>query len=471
MASVTLNPNQLYYTMLEFMVGSKERPVEIINLGGSSAAKSYDFFHLAFTLCANYRVKNLPDGDLKLSPDGDMPLVVHCFRNTLDMAKNACYYDALNVLRLMGIFDMVEKTEPTSLRPKIKFPNGSIVEFFGLPEFEGQKEWVRYHIGYFNEIFEVEDKGRLKSIITRCRIANVYDSNPKLAEHWIIDQINPNNKRQQYNHLIYRDNKFVPKEFITFIESECPWDLKDFVYDEVNKRWGWTKPISERLPNIKNIEAGTVDKRHWLIYGEGERYASEGQVFDDVNFISSFPNPEIFDDICFGLDFGWNKDECSLSINGKKDNSITSHCLIYEPVNHPEKLCDMCNIAIKGVYPQIDNIPEGTYVFIFTDSQDKFDGKQFVTQMNIYAARKGYKIRFHKVKKSGSKLDRALNLKRFKWNVVYSSVTKREISKYIYKEIGGKPTNMINERTGRNNFDHFIDSVVYPVWMLWRYAG
>lgn len=460
-----------------FLDGYKQRrKVSIVNVGGSRSGKTFDTAYMLIYLADKYRIETRKNAkgqyDNILSSDGRDRLIIDVYRNELRKARKT-YEDFLTCISLMEIGGKVKTSSMQSDRPSITFPNGNIISFYGLPEDGKAVEASKSHIVYFNEALEIPTRKIISNVVMRCEMMVIYDANPRETTHWLFDL--EHDEDTLYTHTTYKDNRFLPQPLIDGIEELCPWDLKDYVFDEKKGKWHWTKAEEEREPNERNIARRTASRREWLIYGEGQRCARDGAAFENVNWIPRIPDNIQVDRVVWGLDFGYRVHESALSRTILSGGDLYSECLLYRSFDSPDKLYEILEPIMmreeewyKGLSEFGNDRPP---MYIVCESQDNFEGTHFVRMIKDTAMWRGHENwDFGKVsKRPRFKQDLISNINRYNLHVVETDITKTELLNYVFEEVQGEITSKLHGTKGRNDHDHYIDSLLYSCWLMLRY--
>ena len=481
---VKFNPNYLCYHMFYLWLENRDKInpktgkkslVTIFNQGGTRSGKTYDFIH------ALYKI---------LDANREAKLYVSVYRSTLVKARDTTLKDFIECFDKMNLVDGVdyELTGGKSNGRPIITLFGNTIEFKGLPE--TAKEAGRSDICFINELLENSNKDIIRGIIQRCEMLFIADWNPSLTEHWAFHL--HNNFNVFYTQTSYLDNKHVKETNISEYESWCPWDFKDSHIEKVDATpFGdgffiriWDKPerpenILEdntgkyRADNEYNKSNGTIDRRRWLVYGEGLSAPQDGAIFKDVKWIDKFPEEEI-EEVYFGLDFGFSVDPSVLTRVGVSGRNLFVECMAYQCTPDVDTLFDLISPQIeKEVQRQEneainngikDNYLETSNILIACDSSDKYRDTPFVPDLNNIAERKGLCWQFEKVKKPHI-VTRISLAKRFNLHFVVNDEFKIEQQNYVYKKgDNGNPTNIpIDE------YNHIFDSWMYATWKYLRW--
>jgi phage terminase large subunit len=475
------NKTWLFDEMLNHFLSEykKRNKARIISLGGTRSGKTIQTAILLLFIADKYKItkkkrKDSNQEDSILDVNGNLDLIIDVYRNELVNTRKT-YDDFVMTLGILGIKKNVEYSSPNANRPWIKLPNGNTIYFNGLPADGSEVQAAASHMVYFNEVLEVQNQKTIKNIIMRCELMVIYDSNPSSTSHFIFDMIDKDN-RVLYLHSTYRDNPYLPQQSIDEIEESCPWDLDCYVLNKKTNKWEWLLPEHERPINKKNEENGTIDRQRWIIFGEGQRCAREGSAFSPI-WISEFPEDVTFDVIGYGLDFGFTSDETAFVRVGLSGRNIYAKLLFYEAIQKKnqniddvleylhERLSKIMKDEFKGILKGVTKkIP------IVCESQDQREGVSFVSalqNMNIKNKEKRYV--FCKVKKYKFKIWAVDLINRFVLHVVKTRITEKELINFVFEEKNGELTSILHGVKGRNNYDHFIDALMYFCWEVLRY--
>lgn len=495
--SYNFRPNFLFYWMLNKFAQNRKRLdpamataehpegqksiVKFFNFGGSRSAKSFDTIHLIIKFCSDYsKIK---------------PLKIDVYRSELIDAKDLTLEDFKLCFSSIGYENGIEYElvgDSQSGRPEIRIW-GSTIYFKGYPAQD--KEAGFCDIAWINEVLEKPNrKDAYNSIKKRCSMLLICDGNPKYTTHWAFEQEGDFNAF--YSETSYLDNFHLPNGIAAERESKCPWDFADShieirdYFPTMKPGWNgtfhngfrvrvWDKPempdnITEdknneyRRPNKINVERGTVDKFDYLVYSEGKRAAKEGAVFDNVRWISSFPDAG-FDEVCLGMDFGYKADNTTLERVGRIGNDkATIECMFCQPTATPE----ICFFGVKDALlreverRKREGISNADELWIVCESQDNSGTELFVDGLNQLAASHGYNWNFYKVVKK-SILAGVSIMKSFKLTLVRHPRFEIEQQNYCYRYQNGIPT---NEPDPQSQFCDIWDGAryVFQTYFYWK---
>jgi len=255
--------------IFQWLIESRER----VNLlvGGAGSSKSYSL--------AQFFLKSFYEGN-------DTRLLVT--RKTTPALRISAYHLVLDLLREYGWPHELNKTEMT-----LKYGNNEIL-------FKGMDDPEKIKSAEFNKIwmeeateFTIDDYRQLNLRLRRKTddINQMYLScNPISALHWIKAEL-VDKGLATVNHSTYLDNPFLNQDYIN--------EIKALIHQ---------------------------DENYYKIYALGEWGVLK-------NIIYNFPvveKPESWDDIIYGLDFGYNNPSALVKIY-IQDGKATARELLYQP--------------------------------------------------------------------------------------------------------------------------------------------
>lgn len=251
-------------------------------------------------------------------------------------------------------------------------PTKSTIQFFGLDDIEKIKStefnliWLEEATGFTYEDFTFLQT-RLSAPLPDGWKRNqvILSLNPSDARGWIKTQLLPQNGVCLIEST-YKDNPFLSKEYIRNIlamQHTNPRMYKMLVLNE----WG----------------------------------VSEGLVFDKWELYDEQSAPENFDQVIYGLDFGWNHAtaliECSF-----KDNEVYLREVIYEHFINNSQLIDIMDE--RGVNKDLaliaDSAEPARIDDIFNRGYQRIEGIKKIEVVKTIDILKKYKIYIHKDSKN-----------------------------------------------------------------------
>lgn len=419
------DPNPLYCQMAEIISDNKgsEYLTQIYNEGGTRASKTWDVYHLIYTLCVHNTGKGLE---------------IYVFRDTLVNARELTFKDFKKFIKhTEGKVAYVSERS----KPEVNI-FGNTIYFRGLPEED--EEGFPTDISFFNEMLEM-DQTPVDGIIMRCTKLVLGDWNPKFTKHWAFKREGQSNVH--FTRTTYKNNKHLPKTVISSIEALEPWETGSYEVTKEGVIMYKGKPVTDKNqppPNIKNIEQKTADEFRWKVYGLGLRGAMKGLIFPYVKYIDKFPDLAH----TYGNDFGFTTDPNALVKFAQEGCNIYLELLSYAPMETESILID---------YLQALEIPKLTP--ITADSSDKYISEtKGVIQMVRGVRYAGYSM--VKVKKTESVMYWLLKMRNdYKIHIVknkFYTFAKTEQENYRMKEIHG-----IEIQQPEDKFNHFWDASRY----------
>ena len=291
----------------------------IVNLGGAGSSKSY-------SLCQMFLFNEL------LKRKKYKVLILRKSRHSL---KLSTYQTFINMLK---DYDIYKQKNHNQTDLSYEFPeSGNIVQFSGMDNREKIKstEWHDIWMEESNE-FNFEDFVFLQTRLYRGRTDGhkpriIMSLNPvecwvkRLEKQWGIEFI----------HSTYKDNKFINADYVQTLESLKEQDLS-----------------------------------YYMIYAEGKWAQLTDLVFIHFKHIPISEYPEHFDEIIFGVDWGYVHPAVLLMV-GIKENKCYVRELLYQSYFNRPDLISMINTKIKEVCGEYFGVNYNHYaVSIYPDSED-----------------------------------------------------------------------------------------------------
>ena len=184
-----------------------------------------------------------------------------------------------------GFKVVVEENKTTST---FIFPNGSIVEFFGVEE-SSKVRGGRRDILFINECNNIA-YDTFRELDVRTKEQTILDFNP-VARFWVHD-------------------KLIPELDLERAKNSLPEDiyvLRVSTYKDAIDAEGKSVLPPETIAGILRRES---DEQWFKVYGRGEIGSLEGLIFPHIKTVTEFPQNCKW--ICYGLDFGYVNDPTPL---------------------------------------------------------------------------------------------------------------------------------------------------------------
>lgn len=248
----------------------------------------------------------------------------------------------------------------------------STIQFFGLDDIEKIKS-TKFNLVWMEEAtgFTYEDFSFLQTRLSAEkphgweRNQIVLSLNPSDARGWIKTQLLPQ-KDVCLIESTYKDNPFLDADYIRTILA-----LKD---------------TNERMYKMLVLN-------QWGV--------SEGRVFDKWELYDDSTAPKSFDQVIYGLDFGYNHPtaliECSF-----KDNAVYLREVIYKQyLTNPELIALMDALKVRKDLAMIADSAEPARIDdIFNKGYERVEGIKKIDVVKTIEILKRYKIYIHKDSKN-----------------------------------------------------------------------
>jgi phage terminase large subunit len=330
------------------------------------------------------------------------PLTISIVRKTLPSLKGSVQRDLFEILDNLGILFIGQhnKSENT-----YTFGN-HVIEFLSVDEpqkIRGRKR----NICYCNEVNELDFED-FRQLLMRTTDEMICDFNPSDPVHWIYDEVIMRDDCDTWI-TTYQDNKFLAKELVQEIER-----------------------LRARDPD------------YWRIYGEGKRAVfSHRQIFQNWTFIdhSEFPP---FDDVFYGLDFGYSQDPTAIVEIAKVNDKLYIHEICFQKGMTNRDIADF--LKERGLNEQI----------IYCDAAEPKSIEE-LRQMDIWAK--------PAIKGEGS-IKAGISLIK-EHDVFVSNESKnliKEYNSYFWEQL--KDETIINKPIDKWN--HLMDAIRYGVYSKYK---
>jgi phage terminase large subunit len=330
------------------------------------------------------------------------PLTISIVRKTLPSLKGSVQRDLFEILDNLGILFVGQhnKSENT-----YTFGN-HVIEFLSVDEpqkIRGRKR----NICYCNEVNELDFED-FRQLLMRTTDEMICDFNPSDPVHWIYDEVITRDDCDTWI-TTYQDNKFLPTELVNEIER-----------------------LRARDPD------------YWRIYGEGKRAVfSHRQIFQNWQFIPKSEFPE-FDDVFYGLDFGFAQDPTAIVEIAKVNDKLYIHEICYKKGMTNRDIADF--LKEKGINDQM----------IYCDSAEPKSIEE-LKQMDVLA--------LPAIKGQGSILPGISLIKEHEVYVSHESKNlEKEFNSYFWEQL--KDETIINKPIDKWN--HLMDAIRYGVYSKYK---
>lgn len=251
-------------------------------------------------------------------------------------------------------------------------PKKSTIQFFGLDDIEKIKS-TKFNLIWMEEAtgFTYEDFSFLQTRLSAEKPEGwernqiVLSLNPSDARGWIRTKLLPQ-KDVCLIESTYKDNPFLDADYIRNIEA-----------------------LKENNPRMYKM----LVLNQWGV--------SEGRVFDKWELYDDATAPKEFDQVIYGLDFGWNHAtaliECSY-----KDNAVYLREVIYKNhINNGELIALMDAAGVdKGRAIIADSAEPDRIDEIFNKGYERVEGIKKIEVVKTISILQNYKIYIHKDSKN-----------------------------------------------------------------------
>ncbi len=223
---------------------------------------------------------------IRLSKDQTKRRKMSIVRKTFPSLRATAMEDYFTLRKEYGVYE--KRQHSLSLHNYVDGKN--ITEFFSLDNEQKVRGRKRNHL-WINEANELE-YNEFAQLAFRTDGQIFLDFNPVEEDHWIVQKI-LSRKDVLYIRSNYRMNPFLPVEIVREIE-----------------------------------ELERADENYWRVFGLGERPVKGAKIYTHYNTVDDFVI-EDFDEVIYGLDFGYNNKSAIVRI-GVKDNEWTWDELLYK---------------------------------------------------------------------------------------------------------------------------------------------
>ena len=269
-------------------------------------------------------------------------------RKTFPSLRATAMRDFMDMLMSYGLYNPKLHNKTNN---EIKFPNGSLIEFFSLDDsvkVRGRKR----HILYANEGNELEFE-EYQQLAMRTERTIIIDFNPSDSTHFLYDIAN-NDNRAILIKSTYKDNQFLAKSLVEEIEG---------------------------LIN--------VDENYYRIYALGEAPTKTTKIYSHFKEYTRLPN--IVEEI-MGLDFGFRHQMALVRVQYAEDGKIYVKEELYAEGLTPDDLVERLRPIITNgekVYCDsarpdiIEQLRRGGYN-VYTSNKSVLAGINYIKSRQIY---------------------------------------------------------------------------------------
>ena len=290
----------------------------IVHQGGTRSGKTYNIvlFLILFALARKVEISIVSE--------------------TLPHLKRGAMKDFLEIMANNNFYDEKSHNKTDNV---YHFGNSSTIEFFSADNSQKVTGASR-DLLFINECNQVK-KSVWQQLLWRTRWKVAIDYNPADEWHWIYEDI-----------LTRDDHKFYRSTFLDNLEFLPEAQVREILR------------LKEQDPNM------------WRIYGEGLIGIKQERIFPNFQIINEWPDR--FQEVIYGLDFGYNHPTV-LTENGIQGDKLYIRDLIYESGLTNSQLIE----KLKAL-----NLSRNKY--IFADSSEPARIKEiFQAGFNIHEAKKG----------------------------------------------------------------------------------
>jgi phage terminase large subunit len=239
--------------ILDEMLASNHR--FILNVGGSRSGKTYAILQYIMVYCFKNKGK-----------------IITIARKTFPSLRLGAYREFIDMLKSHGIY----KDESHNKTNNYYSLNGNTIQFISLDQ-SIKLRGLKHDLVFIDEVNEI-DKEEADQLFMRTTETVLMAQNPSDALHWSLKL--KSNEDCLYLHSTYVDNPFLPQSIINQIESY--------------------KDTDEDLWNVYGL--GLPAKNNELVYNHYEFFNDEDLTIKDTD--DNIHN--LYDEIIWGLDFGYN---------------------------------------------------------------------------------------------------------------------------------------------------------------------
>lgn len=237
--------------LLDAMLASDKR--FILHIGGSRSGKTFSILQYILIYCLQNKGK-----------------IITIARKTFPALRAGALREFIQILKDYNIY----KTESHNKTNNIYNLNGNTIQFISIDQSQ-KLRGLKHDLVFIDEVNEVS-KEEADQMFMRTNEKIILAQNPSDALHWSLKlQASPD---ALYLHSTFKDNPFLPEAIVNQILSY--------------------KGVDEDLWNVFGLGLPAKNNElvynHWQLYDELYEVDSEGE------------RHNLYDDIIWGLDFGFN---------------------------------------------------------------------------------------------------------------------------------------------------------------------
>jgi phage terminase large subunit len=266
MATLDIKHTNVFTRSLEALNNTDVR--FIIEQGGSRSSKTYSLCQMIIVYCLTTPNK-----------------IISIIRKTFPTLRGTVMRDFFEVMNELNLYQVNQHNKTENI---YRFPNGSMVEFFGADN-EQKLRGRKRDILWINEANELNFE-EFTQLNMRTTEKLIFDFNPSENFHWLYDLIM--RKESVLIHSTYKDNPFLGESQINEIE-----------------------------------ELINYDESYYRIYALGEKGAAKTTIYTHWKYFEG--DIETADMTIYGVDFGYNHPNCLIECKFK-GNDVYVKELIYQ---------------------------------------------------------------------------------------------------------------------------------------------
>jgi phage terminase large subunit len=244
----------------------------ILHVGGSRSGKTFSILQYILIYCLKNKFK-----------------VITIARKTFPSLRLGAYREFIEILKIYNLY----KEENHNKTNNIYTINDNTIQFISIDQSQ-KLRGLKHDLVFIDEVNEVS-KDESDQLFMRTNDRIIMAQNPSNALHWSLNY--RENPECLYLHSTYKDNNFIPQSIVNQIESykETDWDQ-------------WLV-----------FGLGQPSKNNELVYNHAQSFTSEEELYIED---SDGNKHEQFENIIWGLDFGWNHPTALVKIWINSDKRI-----------------------------------------------------------------------------------------------------------------------------------------------------